>query len=458
MGDFSDFNKDSELNSYEKAMRELGKTDPTKDPDRTELVEDPDRSGASKGPDRTELAEDLGKTGSAENSDKQNGESGYPPLPPHSRGIFHPYSVGEHFLAALVTAIIATGLAILGVLLIERVPFFGGVCFMGTCCFGISSITFVIQGIALATRKNRKKTDGNGTLGFIIGVTIFVVFLVGVVHVGKNIKGRPSGYDPKKKETSTAISNKYIEERAQKELERDLSRIEEDVMAKKDKWDDYPAKYREIFRAAESGNFKPTFLGDKPEMSCLEWINELNVPGNAFAEFIAEKRDALKLKDLNARDRAIVYLLLYAVADGNYDPMNHKAIVATGYSEDGTSDRENKLTYGKDNYWYARAVIMNDDRNIYVYEGQGLVKGHGASRDDDLEMAFRLDVNDDRIKNYVDPTDFRKCGRVTPDNVKESFGLSEIPKYSEVNFEISEDLKELLYVFGVYVNEIAKSR
>ena len=183
------------------------------------------------------------------------------------------------------------------------------------------------------------------------------------------------------------------------------------------------------------------------------------MPGNAFAEFIAEKRDALNLKNVNARDRAIVYLLVSEAAYGNYDPMNQniKAIVATGYSEDGTCDRENKLTYGKDNYWYARAVIMNDDRNIYVYEGQGLVKGHGATKDDDLDMAFRLDVNDDRIKNYVDPTDFRKCGRVTPENVTESFGLSEIPKYSKVNFEISDDLKELLLVFGVYVNEIAKS-
>ena len=36
-------------------------------------------------------------------------------------------------------------------------------------------------------------------------------------------------------------------------------------------------------------------------------------------------------------------------------------------------------------------------------------------------------------------------------------GTSEKPKYIEVNFEISDDLMELMYVFGVYANEIAKA-
>lgn len=228
----------------------------------------------------------------------------------------------------------------------------------------------------------------------------------------------------------------------------------------KDRWDDYPKKYQKIFRAAESEDLIPSFAGYNAKKNYLEWINELNLPGNAFAEFIAKKRDALNLSNLNARDRAIVYLLLSETVYGHFDPKSQKiqAVVATGYSADGKSDKENKLTYGKDNYWYARAIYMNDDKNIYLYYGQGLVKGHGSTKDDDIEMVFNLEIDGPYASNYVDMYKFRKSGHITPENVTESFGTSSKPKYSKVKFKMSKDLKELLYVFGVYAREIVIPR
>ena len=447
MGDFFDFNKDGKLDSYERSMKHMY------------IIE------------------------STEELKKQNSTSGYRSSSP-KKNDFNPDSAGDNILSALGAAVLAVGAGFLGYHTINFTKYIGVLSYLAAGIFGVVALCLLIKGIALAVDGKRRKDSlrdsregshkrsskdsptgsGNGKKGIIIGVIVIVLAIVGIFLFRGTGKGTSSQSAQQKSVTGTPSNQDKTPDPATKgaagTVEKDTEKNTEKNTETKDRWDDYPAKYREIFRAAESEDLVPSFSGNEPEKNYLEWIEELKLPGNAFAEFIAKKRDALKLSSMNRRDRAMVYLLLCETVYGYFDPMNQKiqAVVATGYSADGKSDRENKLTYGKDNYWYARAIYMNDDKNIYLYYGQGLVKGHGSVKDDDIDMTFHMEIDSAAAKNYVNMNLFKKDGHVTPENVTEDFGSSPKPKYSQVKFKMSKDLKELLYVFGVYVSEIVYPR
>ena len=425
MGDFFDINNDGKLDPFDQAMK------------------------------------DAHILNCVEELEKESSAPVHHSSPP--KNDFNSKSAGDHFLVAFGAGILAVGAGFLGYFTISFSSFLGGTGFLAAIVLGIFTLYYIIKGIGLAMAVERHKSPETGRKsrkGIIIGVIIIALAIAGIVIFAGTRKSASSDSDQQQSVTGKSSKQNKSSDPVAKEVTEAKEKTTEKSTEKKDRWDDYPKKYRKVFRAAESEELVPSFYGSDAKKNYLEWINELKLPGNAFAEFIAKKREALNLGNLNPRDRAIVYLLICETVYGHFDPKNQKiqAVVATGYSADGKSDKENKLTYGKDNYWYARAIYMNDDKNIYLYYGQGLVKGHGSIKDDDIEMVFNLEIDGPYASNFVDMYKFRKNGHVTPENVTESFGASSKPKYSKVKFKMSKDLKELLYVFGVYAREIVYPR
>ena len=255
MGDFFDINNDGKLDSFERSMK------------------------------------DMYIINSVEELEKENQASARRSSPP--KNDFDPKSSGDHFLAAFGAGCVAVGAGFLGYYTISFSSFLGGVCFLAAIVFGIVAFYYLIKGVSITSGSESHKHSGSGGKGIIIGVIVLVLAVVGVVFFVTRGKQASSESDPQDSVTGTSSKQTKSDDSAAKEA----SRTKEEKMVPKDKWDDYPAKYREIFRAAESGNLNLTFLGVEPKKTYLEWINELNMPGNAFAEFIAEKRDALNLKN-----------------------------------------------------------------------------------------------------------------------------------------------------------------
>ena len=222
----------------------------------------------------------------------------------------------------------------------------------------------------------------------------------------------------------------------------------------------YPDEYRDILIDAESSLINYSGVYNVTQTN-LDFINGCNIAHNKFSEFLAEKRESLHLDNLSDLDREIIEMMLKEARYGTLNPKEHeiKSIVATGFNSDGSANDDNRVEYGNDNYWYGRCIYMNDDVYVYYHIDYVVFEGHGSTKDDVIGMEFAFDFkNDDHVKNFVKIYDFERDGMVTPDNVTETFVDWLSPQYRTVDFEMSDDLKELLYVYGLYATEIGNPK
>ena len=236
--------------------------------------------------------------------------------------------------------------------------------------------------------------------------------------------------------------------------------VTEEAVEETDPRDDYPEEYRDILIDAESErfNYAPLFHAEKSD---LQWIKECHVSGNKFSDFIAEKREKLHIDEMSELDREIFELMLKETRYGcmNLKERPIKSIVVTGFNNDGSANLDNRVDWGEDKFWFGRCIYMNDDEYIYYHSDFVEIEGYGSNKDNVIAMDFQWEYKSDMYAwNFVNASGFNQSGMVTPENVKETFSDKIQPVYTQINPEFSEDMIELLYVYGLYATKIGSPR
>ena len=266
----------------------------------------------------------------------------------------------------------------------------------------------------------------------------------------------PAGNPPHHETTETAKTTEYKTTETSTEDTR--------LYAEKP-WLDYPDKYRSIMRDGADIDYAWCYSGQEPWM----WLDELDAPGNAFAEFVDEKKEALNWSGCSDLDRTIQRMYLNHLFAYGIDPreLRMTSMVTTGFDENGMFNNENPGS-ADGNGWYGYAVFMSDGTNImfcYGYET--------ADRDPfdaDFESQLMTDFNHNPVRETwegaIDIEDFEATHAVTPANVFSDLGgfrggwvdyvQQHKPTYVAVEPNIPEDLIEFSYVFAVYEELVAR--
>ena len=239
----------------------------------------------------------------------------------------------------------------------------------------------------------------------------------------------------------------------QKTEEQTEATTQEDVQAEISLWDKYPEEYRKVLSASEEIEFGTLLSVEK---NPLEWLEQLNDPDNLFEAYIQSQLAKMQSQCLSDRDRAIINTLLKASADGDLAPLESEitAVLSTGFDKDGKADYDNLLK-GQGSTWYHRAIFMVNESYLYVYLSV-IFPAEGNEKETGSTYIYAMPLRGYEVSDYLDVDAYEEKGltQETINDAEKKAGYD--MTYSKVDFSMTDELRNLLFVYGAYYQEIVQ--